>query len=89
MDLVLRGASVTAAEALRIGLVTAVLPDRELLAGAIALAQELAQLPPLQVKLTRRMFAQNAAAVDAEQVMRNENDAFIELLRTLKRDKPL
>ena len=37
----------------------------------------------------QRMLARNAASADAETIMRHENEAFIELLRTLKRDKPL
>ncbi len=89
LDLVLRNATLSAREALDIGLVTAVYPDAQLREEAVALAGRLAQLPPLQVRLTRRMFRQNAASGDAESVMRVENEAFIELLRTLKRDKPL
>jgi hypothetical protein len=35
------------------------------------------------------MFADNAAAMDADSVMRTESSAFVELLQAVKRDKPL
>jgi len=89
LDLMLRCATISAAEALNIGLVTAVYPDKELRAQAIALAQQLAGLPPMQVKLTKRMFLENACASDADTIMRNESKAFIELLKVLKKEKPL
>ena len=89
LDLILRSATVSAEEAFAIGLVTAVYKDGELRAAAIELAQQIASLPPLQVKLTRQMFAENAGATDADAVMRTENRAFLEMLRTLKKEKPL
>lgn len=89
LDIVLRSATVTAMEALHIGLVTGIYANDTLLERAVALADGIAGLPPLQVKLTRRMFSANAAAQDADTIMKNENDAFVELLKTLKREKPL
>lgn len=89
LDLILRSATVSAQEALRIGLVTAVYPDAKLRAAALALAEHIASLPALQVKLTRRMFLENASADDADAIMRTENAAFVEMLRTLKKEKPL
>jgi 2-(1,2-epoxy-1,2-dihydrophenyl)acetyl-CoA isomerase len=89
MDLLLRNATVTAQEALQIGLVTAVHPDGALRDEALMLARHIAELPELQVRLTRRMLRDNANAQNAEAVMRTENDAFLELLQALKREKPL
>ncbi len=89
LDLVLRNATLSAGEALQIGLVTAVHPDHLLLQEALALAGRLARLPPLQLQLTRRMFRDNAASADAESIMQVENRAFVELLKTLRRDKPI
>jgi enoyl-CoA hydratase/carnithine racemase len=89
MDLLLRGATVSAREALDIGLVTAVHPDGQLRAAAIALAGQIADLPPLQVGLTKRMLCANAGAVDFDAIMRTENAAFLELLQASKKDKPL
>jgi enoyl-CoA hydratase/carnithine racemase len=88
-DILLRGASVSADEALRIGLVTAVHPDEEMQDAALALAGSLAALPPLQVRLSKQMLLANAVEGDADRIMRNESDAFVELLRTLKRDRAL
>jgi len=89
LDLVLRSATVSAREALAMGLVTAVHPDNELRGAALALAEQIASLPALQVKLTRRMLQDNAAATDAGAIMRTENNAFVEMLQALKREKPL
>ena len=89
LDIVLRSATVTAMEALHIGLVTAIHPDATLLGKAVELAERIAGLPPLQVRLTKRMFSANAVAQDADAIMQNENAAFVELLKNLKREKPL
>jgi 2-(1,2-epoxy-1,2-dihydrophenyl)acetyl-CoA isomerase len=89
MDLILRAATLTAMEALDIGLVTAIYPDEALLERAVDLAEHIACLPALQVKLTKRMFGANACAQDADTVMHNESQAFVEMLKTLKREKPL
>jgi len=89
LDLILRSATVSAVEALNIGLVTAVHPDADLRAQAIALAEQLAALPAMQVKLTKRMFLDNTCASDADTVMRNESKAFVELIKASKKEKPL
>jgi len=89
LDLILRSATVSAVEALNIGLVTAVYPDADLRAQAIAFAEQLAALPAMQVKLTKRMFLDNTCASDADAVMRNESRAFVELIKASKKEKPL
>jgi enoyl-CoA hydratase/carnithine racemase len=89
MDIILRSGTVSAEEALRIGLVSAVYPDEDLLPSAMAIAQQVAALPALQVKLTKRMLCRNSGATDPDTVMRHENESFVELLQTLQRDKPL
>ena len=89
LDIILRSATISAMEALHIGLVTAIHPDGTLLARAVELGEAIAGLPHLQVKLTKRMFSENARAQDADTIMQNENAAFIELLKNLKREKPL
>ena len=88
-DVLLRSAAISADEALRWGLVTQVFPAAELRAGAIAIAQQLAAAPPLQVRLTREMLAANALASDAEQIMRTESRAFVQMLKALKQNKAL
>jgi 2-(1,2-epoxy-1,2-dihydrophenyl)acetyl-CoA isomerase len=89
VDILLRGATITAEEALRVGLVTNVFPAAQLREAAIGLAQQIAELPSLQVRLTKRMLARNAEQADADSIMRVENEAFVELLRALKQEKPL
>jgi 2-(1,2-epoxy-1,2-dihydrophenyl)acetyl-CoA isomerase len=89
MDLCLRAGQVTAAEALQIGLVTAVHPDDRLREEALALAGQIADYPPLQVKLTKRLLWENGGEHDADAIMRRESSVFVEMLRTLGRDKPL
>jgi enoyl-CoA hydratase/carnithine racemase len=81
-DLLLTGRPVGAEEALRIGLVSAVYPDGELLTAAIATAAEIASLPALQVRLTRRLLDENAGGADADTVLERESRAFITLMQS-------
>jgi enoyl-CoA hydratase/carnithine racemase len=81
-ELLLTGRPVGAEEALRIGLVSAVYPDDELLTAAIATAAGIASLPPLQVQLTRRLLDENADGADAGTVLQRESRAFITLMRS-------
>lgn len=89
LDMCLRNRVVGAQEALQVGLVTAVHPDAGLRSAALELAGQLAKLPPLQVKLMKRMFYGNAAEPTSLGILRRENDAFIDLLRVIKKPKPL
>jgi 2-(1,2-epoxy-1,2-dihydrophenyl)acetyl-CoA isomerase len=89
MDVCLRAGQITAAEALQIGLVTAVHPDDRLREEALALAAGIAAFPPLQVGLAKRLLWENAGERDPEEIMRRERQAFFELLRATGRAKPL
>lgn len=55
-ELALTGELIDAAEALRIGLVTHVVPDAELLATATAIAQKIAANPPHATRMTKRLL---------------------------------
>ncbi len=88
-DVLLRSQDISSAQALEWGLVTQVFDDDAHRHGAIALARELAQLAPLQVKLTKQMLAANADEGNAAAIMRNESRAFVQLFKALKREKPL
>jgi 2-(1,2-epoxy-1,2-dihydrophenyl)acetyl-CoA isomerase len=88
-DVLLRSAAISADEALQWGLVAQVFPDAELRGGAHALAAQRAPPPPQQVTLTREMLAANALESDAEQIMRTESQAFVQMLKALKQNKPL
>lgn len=88
-DILLRSGTISAQEALQWGLVTQVFPDEELRAGAIAIAEQLAAVKPLQMKLTKQMLSANALSNDAEQIMQTESRTFIKMLKLLQQDKPL
>lgn len=88
-DILLRSGTISAVEALQWGLVTQVFPEAELLDGAIAIAAQLAGVGRVQMELTRQMIADNAQSSDAEKIMRVESQAFVRMLKTVKRDKPL
>ncbi len=89
MDVLLRSRTISAQQSLEWGLTTQIFPDADLRAAAIALAEDLAALSPLALRLTKQMLLQNVGNNDAEAIMRVENKAFIELLKTTKYDKPL
>jgi enoyl-CoA hydratase/carnithine racemase len=87
LDLVLRSATINAQEALKIGLVTSVHPDAELRSAALELANKIAAYPPLQMKLTKKMFVENALESDANAIMRRESSAFVEFFKAFKKSK--
>jgi 2-(1,2-epoxy-1,2-dihydrophenyl)acetyl-CoA isomerase len=89
MDLCLRAGKISAAEALQMGLVTAVHPDAELRAAAVAMAETIAGFPRLQVKISKQMMWENAGVYDADDLMRRESKAFVEMLRAVGRAKAL
>ena len=86
-DLCLRSATIDAQEALRIGLVTSIHPDAELRAAALEIANKIAAYPPLQMKLTKKMFVENALEPDANAIMRRESGAFVEMFKALRKTK--
>jgi len=81
MDLFLRGDTLSAQEALDIGLVTALHDDLDLLPAALALGQQIAALPSLQVRLTKSTMSSNAGIDDADKIMQTESDAFLNMFR--------
>jgi enoyl-CoA hydratase len=65
LDMILTGRAVGADEALRIGLANRVVPDGEACSAAVALAHELATLPPICLRADRKsVFDQWGAEVD-------------------------
>jgi len=61
-ELIFTGEMIDAAEALRLGLVSAVHPPEELMSATLALARKIAQGPPLAIRLARRALHHNADA---------------------------
>ncbi|MDP2948262.1 MAG: enoyl-CoA hydratase-related protein [Chloroflexota bacterium] len=58
LELMYSGDIIDAEEALRIGLVSQVVPQDELMATALALAERIAQGPPIAIELTKRLAYQ-------------------------------
>ena len=77
LDICLSSAVLDAAEAERIGLITRVAPDAELIDQALALAEKIAGYPTIPLGLTRGMFqgGMDDAALNA--VLKRERDSFI------------
>jgi enoyl-CoA hydratase/carnithine racemase len=85
LDICLTSQKLTAQEAKEIGLITRVVPDSELLDAALALGEQLASIPRLQMRLTRSLFRDNALETDTNAYLQRETDAFIEMMRAAKR----
>ena len=73
--LALSGATVIAEEARELGLVDRVTAPDELLDEAMALAGQLAENPPTQLRLIKQLLTANAAETDLDAVQRRELEA--------------
>ena len=80
-EMLLTGRMVDAAEAERIGLVTATMPDEDLLTRALATAREIAAHDPFAMWMTKRGGWANAEAASLQQAIELENRSQI-LTRT-------
>jgi cyclohexa-1,5-dienecarbonyl-CoA hydratase len=81
-DLILTGHPISAAEALRLGLVTRVVPDSELPAALYSLLEELQALSPSVLQLTRKTLGRIHFANFAKQLEEVERVYLTELVRT-------
>lgn len=79
-DLILTGHQIGAAEALRLGLVTRVVPDAELPAALQSLLEELQSLSPSVLQLTQRTLGRLHFADFAEQLEEAERVYLTELM---------
>jgi 2-(1,2-epoxy-1,2-dihydrophenyl)acetyl-CoA isomerase len=77
LGIALTGRTVTAAEALSLGLVGEVVPGERLMARALSLADELARGPALAMRLTREAISKGADS-SLEQALEREHAALIE-----------
>lgn len=82
----LTAATLDAREAERVGLITAIYPDEDVLAQAIALAQEIASFPALQTNFTRELLRDNAGEHDVNALLRRESAAFIAMFKAARRE---
>jgi enoyl-CoA hydratase/carnithine racemase len=80
-ELFLLGLPFGATRAAELGIVTRVVPDRELLATATAIAQQLAAKPAGALQASKRLLKRTARE-QLEQAMRVENEVFAELVRS-------
>jgi len=95
-ELVLTGDTIDAEEAMRIGLVTRVVPDDQLLAQAHDLAQRIAVNPPRTVRLAKRLLreSQHGRLADvlelsaAFQAMAHETDDHKEAVDAFTQKRP-
>jgi enoyl-CoA hydratase/carnithine racemase len=67
-ELLLLGQPFDAAKAVAAGIVTAVVPETELLEHARSIARALCLLPPASVRLTKELMKRGAAAAVAERM---------------------
>lgn len=75
LELCLTARMIDAAEALRLGLVSRVVPDDRLLDEALALGDEIAALPPTQLRLAKQLLHANAVEQDLDAVLAREGEA--------------
>jgi 2-(1,2-epoxy-1,2-dihydrophenyl)acetyl-CoA isomerase len=72
-DMCITGRMVPAEEALRMGLVTAVVEPDQLMDAALAKADEIAKNPPQAVAMIKRLLDQNSLDADLDAVMERES----------------
>ncbi len=78
-ELLLLGQPFTAERALEVGIVTAVVPEAELLERAQKTAAALAELPPESIRLTKQLM-KSAHAAAVKQQIAEEGRIFVERL---------
>jgi acetyl-CoA C-acetyltransferase len=79
-ELILTGRSIRADEALRLGLVSRVVPDGGALAAARGLAAEIVGVSPTSVRLSLEVMAATRGIADPVEAARHETDAMDQLL---------
>lgn len=88
VDIILGAETLTAKQALEIGLITRIAPDEELVNQAVELAGRLAEYPEPQISLTRQMLQANAVEGDLNRLLKTERDAFITMMKQVGRTSP-
>lgn len=86
-EIILTSRTVNADEALRIGLVTQVVPDGQVRDAAMEVARKLASVPALQMKLTKGLLYSNFLEEGIDAVVGNEMAAFRTLFKAQKTER--
>lgn len=86
VDICLTSATLDAAQALRIGLVSRVVSDNLVADAAIECAASIAACPSLQLRMTRDLLRQNADEQDIELILARERAAFDMMFRAARDD---
>jgi enoyl-CoA hydratase/carnithine racemase len=84
MEICLTNANLDAQTSLAKGLLNRISEGESAVPDAIALAAQLAELPQLQVRLTRQLLHDNAAEADWNAVLTRERQAFVTMFRAMK-----
>ncbi|MET0379634.1 MAG: enoyl-CoA hydratase-related protein [Spongiibacteraceae bacterium] len=85
VDICLSSAKLDAREAHRIGLITRLTADDQVLNEAIKLAMAIAKYPRLQTALTRRLFRENATERNLNTLLGREFEAFVTMFKAIKK----
>jgi 2-(1,2-epoxy-1,2-dihydrophenyl)acetyl-CoA isomerase len=89
VDICLSAATLDAEEALRIGLISRLVPDDQVLGEALKLAGKIAKYPRLQTSLTRNLLRVNAREYDINMLLDRETCAFEEMFRAIRSGDPM
>ncbi len=84
VDICLTAQTLTATEALEVGLITRIAADDELLQQALAIGERLAGFPALAMGLTRQMLQANATESDLNALLKTERDAFVSFIKATR-----
>jgi enoyl-CoA hydratase/carnithine racemase len=87
MEICLTSAHLDARDAMAKGLLSRVTVAESAREEALAIAAKLAQLPQLQVRLTRQLLHDNVSDSDWNAVLRREREAFIAMFRAMRAAK--
>jgi len=87
LDICLSAATLNATEALRIGLISHIVEDGQLLETALKLAGRIASFPRLQVRLTKDLLHRNPLEPDPNVFLARETEAFVTIHKAARAAK--
>lgn len=84
VDIILSARTLTAEEALQVGLISRISADDQLLDEAVELAERLAGFPALPMSLTREMLQTNATEGNLNRLLETERAAFVQMMNAAR-----